>query len=1089
MALSRVPKKQLDSSLKADGDDAADLGSGAAGSGTVLTSDGVGGTSFDAPVGSVLPVDDNTAVVKGSVDPTKLVRIDADGLTAATTRVLTMPDADITPDDASASRTPSSHVASHSNGGSDEIAVENLATGSVDVSTALRPDGVGGLALSDVSHGDLTGIGIDDHHARDHAASHSDAGSDEITVQNLGSTGASLDEVLKADGAGGLSFGAPSAVFIRRVGGTGADFAFDDLDGALAAFEASTAKECTLLIGASGVVADGSPVTITKGPVSFKGTVVGASVAISGANAVTFDLADTDQSPVTFENCDISKAVGAGEWIFTQSGSLRLINSTIDNISGADTGLFRQVAIAGTLKVFARNCTFTAAQDTATDSPVFLSLATSGTGLELHLDNCTYVRDSSNPTSFLKCVSANVRFVLENHTVLFGPRVKTTTFSIQYDGTSLMVDDKNNTGTATVHGEAAYSTRMDALSGVDIEIFEDVAADGRKFVGETLHILPGTYTHPATGVSTWENLAGRTIYGDGKSTKIIFDQAFTGNRIDITGSGNAGLVIRGIFFELQANLGAANTFFSIATSDQIRFEGCTFGNTGGNFDEFCLTFSDSADECIVRNCEFSWVGDLSGIDVLDSTSSSFYNNTFLVKAQTGMSLGANADKNYVFGNHFERRGTGTGVRSINILSGADQNIVANNYVGLASSSGAGIQINTGATSNSVIGNHGQDRTNSVIRNVDFTGTPNSDQATPNIVFDPANMGRIATVIVGENEQYTDFNEGVQQLEQLHHQSYGAIFVFVRGSTPMGTVGGDTRRDLFIFGVSDDAKIAFGTIDFGLSFTGSSASRRLIQITDCDLERTVANSAAFDSTVGLDVRLKNCSIVDSSSTPKSIFESGIDNMNVECEDCTFLTTNSGGGAIFENESVASGIYTFKHCTALDANTGELILHSNGTPPAATIRILERTNFGDVPVILGAGTVTIDHDGTGRWDETSLTSGTITRTGHQFSTDEVATGTSWITGSEIFRKVINTGALLNAAPNTTAHGITGLDQVISLRGFAENTGGNQIPLPHNDVAAVSGGDVGIHVTDTNIVIDTVGDATVFDKSHVELWYTKT
>jgi len=52
------------------------------------------------PFGADLPIVDTTAVVKGSADATKLVRIEVDGLTTATTRVLTMADQDIdlTPD-------------------------------------------------------------------------------------------------------------------------------------------------------------------------------------------------------------------------------------------------------------------------------------------------------------------------------------------------------------------------------------------------------------------------------------------------------------------------------------------------------------------------------------------------------------------------------------------------------------------------------------------------------------------------------------------------------------------------------------------------------------------------------------------------------------------------------------------------------------------------------------------------------------------------------------------------------------------------------------------------------------------------------
>lgn len=45
--------------------------------------------------GDTLPVIDTTAVVKWSVDDTKLVRIEADWLTTGTTRVVTMPDANV----------------------------------------------------------------------------------------------------------------------------------------------------------------------------------------------------------------------------------------------------------------------------------------------------------------------------------------------------------------------------------------------------------------------------------------------------------------------------------------------------------------------------------------------------------------------------------------------------------------------------------------------------------------------------------------------------------------------------------------------------------------------------------------------------------------------------------------------------------------------------------------------------------------------------------------------------------------------------------------------------------------------------------
>lgn len=52
--------------------------------------------SAGAGGGSTLPVVDTTGIAKGSVDATKIVRLEVDGLTTGTTRVMTVPDADIT---------------------------------------------------------------------------------------------------------------------------------------------------------------------------------------------------------------------------------------------------------------------------------------------------------------------------------------------------------------------------------------------------------------------------------------------------------------------------------------------------------------------------------------------------------------------------------------------------------------------------------------------------------------------------------------------------------------------------------------------------------------------------------------------------------------------------------------------------------------------------------------------------------------------------------------------------------------------------------------------------------------------------------
>jgi hypothetical protein len=63
---------------------------------TVTYDDGAGTLTIDSAVtgGDTLPVVDTTVIAKGSVDATKIVRLEVDGLTTGTTRVLTVQDAD-----------------------------------------------------------------------------------------------------------------------------------------------------------------------------------------------------------------------------------------------------------------------------------------------------------------------------------------------------------------------------------------------------------------------------------------------------------------------------------------------------------------------------------------------------------------------------------------------------------------------------------------------------------------------------------------------------------------------------------------------------------------------------------------------------------------------------------------------------------------------------------------------------------------------------------------------------------------------------------------------------------------------------------
>lgn len=66
-------------------------------------------------------------------------------------------------------------------------------------------------------------------------------------------------------------------------------------------------------------------------------------------------------------------------------------------------------------------------------------------------------------------------------------------------------------------------------------------------------------------------------------------------------------------------------------------------------------------------------------------------------------------------------------------------------------------------------------------------------------------------------------------------------------------------------------------------------------------------------------------------------------------------------------------------------------------------------------------------------------------HTYSTTEIDTGLKWTDDKAIYRKVIKFGSLPNNDTKTVGHGISAIDTVVSLRGFAKS-GTDRIPLPH-------------------------------------------
>lgn len=104
---------------------------------------------------------------------------------------------------------------------------------------------------------------------------------------------------------------------------------------------------------------------------------------------------------------------------------------------------------------------------------------------------------------------------------------------------------------------------------------------------------------------------------------------------------------------------------------------------------------------------------------------------------------------------------------------------------------------------------------------------------------------------------------------------------------------------------------------------------------------------------------------------------------------------------------------------------------------------------------------------------------------FSTTETATNRKWL-GSTIYRKVIDFGVLPDTNIKSVAHGITGIDQVVHLYGWADNGAGLVFPLTNADSNA--GGSVKLHIDATNVNITTGADWTG-STSHIVVEYTKT
>lgn len=102
---------------------------------------------------------------------------------------------------------------------------------------------------------------------------------------------------------------------------------------------------------------------------------------------------------------------------------------------------------------------------------------------------------------------------------------------------------------------------------------------------------------------------------------------------------------------------------------------------------------------------------------------------------------------------------------------------------------------------------------------------------------------------------------------------------------------------------------------------------------------------------------------------------------------------------------------------------------------------------------------------------------------FSESAQQTGHFWIDGKPIYRKVLDLGALPSSTSKTVAHGLTGIGEIVSLSGAANDSAASAfvkaLPLP-NDVVALA-------IDTTNVTATTASDLTAYEQCYAVIDYT--
>lgn len=106
-------------------------------------------------------------------------------------------------------------------------------------------------------------------------------------------------------------------------------------------------------------------------------------------------------------------------------------------------------------------------------------------------------------------------------------------------------------------------------------------------------------------------------------------------------------------------------------------------------------------------------------------------------------------------------------------------------------------------------------------------------------------------------------------------------------------------------------------------------------------------------------------------------------------------------------------------------------------------------------------------------------------NSYSTTETLTGGTWIDGSPIYKKTIDTGTLPNNSSNLVSHGISDLKRILKVEGWAYNPT-TTFTIASSDLQ--SGNDAFVISVPNKIGWQTNQNLTAYTESYVTMYYTK-